>query len=84
MRLQEEKAQQERTEALMRRVASRMTNATLVRVWGAWAGWVSDEIRLRVAAKRFYAQMQNATVVRCWRTEEQERRVHIRMTPQPH
>ena len=68
MRQQEERAQQERTAALMRRVASRMTNATLVRVFGAWAGWASDEIRLRVAAKRFYAQMQNASLARCMRS----------------
>ena len=64
--MQEEKAQADRTAALMRRVAARMTNATLVRVWSAWSGWAADEIRLRVSAKRFYAQMQNATLVRCW------------------
>ena len=68
MQEQEEKARQERTAALMRRVASRFTNGVLVRVISAWAGWVSDEIRLRVAAKRFYAQMNNACVVRCWRS----------------
>ena len=62
--VEEEKHKAERSAALMRRVASRLVNGLMVGVFGAWACWAADEVRYRVAAKRFFARVQNSTIAR--------------------